>query len=369
MIKIDVNISALTFCCKQPKGLEMTDGLEDVVAAETVLSDVDGLAGRLIIRGVPLEALAGHTSYESVLSLLWDGFFPALPTDLRASLGAARASVFADVQAELPLLAGRPVYDAMRALMARLPDGTDLDTALMLGAAPGVLLPALLRLARGETTIAPDATLSHATDMLRMTSGAMPRPEVAAALDTYLVTVADHGLNASTFAARVVASTQAGLNSSVLAALGALKGALHGRPANAEHWIGAELARDGRLMGFGHRIYRVRDPRADALKAALGRIEKVGAVDAGRMALAARVESVALAALKVHKPDRSLDTNVEFFTALLLEALGFPRDAFTAVFAAGRVGGWIAHAREQAANGRLIRPKSRYVGPMPLAAA
>ncbi len=361
----------------------MTDGLEDVVAAETVLSDVDGLAGRLIIRGVPLEALAGHASYESMLHLLWDGFFPTLPADLTASLGAARATVFAAVPAELPLLAGRPVYDALRALMARLPDGTDLDTALLLAAAPGVLLPALLRLERGETPIAPEPGLAHATDMLRMMTGVAPRAEVAAALNTYLVTVADHGLNASTFASRVVASTQAGLNSSVLAALGALKGALHGGapgpvldmldavgwPDNAASWIGAELSRGGRLMGFGHRIYRVRDPRADALKAALGRIEKVGAVNADRIALAARVESAALAALKAHKPDRSLDTNVEFFTALLLEALGFPRDAFTAVFAAGRVGGWIAHSREQATNGRLIRPKSRYVGPMPLAAA
>jgi len=361
----------------------MNDGLEDVVAAETVLSDVDGLAGRLIIRGLPLEALAGRTRYEAVLSLLWDGFFPNLAGDLTGPLGAARAAVFGAVRSELPLLADRPVFDGMRALMARLPDDSDLDTALTLAAAPGVLLPALLRARRGEVPIAPDVTLSHATDMLRMVAGTMPRPEVAAALDSYLVTVADHGLNASTFAARVVASTMAGLNSSVLAALGALKGPLHGgapgpvldmldaigRPENAERWIGTELAHGGRLMGFGHRIYRVRDPRADALKAALARIEKVGAVDAARMALAVRVEAAALAALKTHKPDRPLDTNVEFFTALLLEALGFPREAFTAVFAAGRVGGWIAHAREQAENGRLIRPKSRYVGPIPREAA
>lgn len=361
----------------------MSNGLEDVVAAETVLSDVDGLAGRLIIRGQPLEALAGRVSYEDVLALLWDGFFPDLPDDLHKPLGNARARVFELLHRQLPLVADRPAFDAMRALMALLPDGTDLESALLLAAAPGVLLPALLRLRAGNQPLAPDASHKHATDALRMMNGVAPRPELAKALDTYLVTVADHGLNASTFAARVVASTEAGLTSSVLAALGALKGPLHGgapgpvldmldaigRPEDAEHWIGAELARGERLMGFGHRIYRVRDPRADALKAALARIGNVGTVDAGRLALAATVEAAALKALKQHKPDRPLDTNVEFYTALLLEAVGFPRDTFTAVFAAGRVGGWIAHAKEQAATGRLIRPKSRYVGPMPKVAA
>jgi citrate synthase len=361
----------------------MSDGLENVVAAETVLSEVDGNAGRLIVRGLPLEALAGRVSYEETLALLWEGFFPALPDDIPGRLGEARQHVFETVQRELPLMAGRPAFDAMRALTALLPDGTDLDTALMLAAAPGVLLPALIRLGKGEATLWPDPALGHATDMLRMMTGAVPRKEVAAALETYLVTVADHGLNASTFAARVVASTQAGLNSSVLAAMGALKGPLHGGAPGpvldmldaigssdrAAAWIAAELRAGQRLMGFGHRIYRVRDPRADALKAALARLEQVGAVNARRMALAARVEAEALAALKAHKPDRPLDTNVEFYTALLLEALGFPRETFTAVFAAGRVLGWIAHAREQAATGRLIRPKSVYVGPQPREAA
>src|SRR5690606_25888397 len=183
--------------------------------------------------------------------------------------------------------------------------------------------------------------------------------------------------------ARVIASTQAGLTSSVLGALGALKGPLHGGAPgpvldmidgigtadNAAPWIEAELSAGRRLMGFGHRIYRVRDPRADALSAAIGRLRKAGVVNSSRMDLAAHIEATALAALGHHKPDRPLQTNVEFYTALLLEALGFPRDAFTAVFAAGRVGGWIAHAREQADSGRLLRPKSRYVGLLPKEAA
>lgn len=360
-----------------------SNGLEDVVAAETVLSDVDGLAGRLVMRGVPLEALAGRVRFEDMVALLWDGFFPALPDDLPAALGQARVRVFEAIAPVLPQIAGRPTYDAMRALMALLPDGEEIETALQLAVGPGVALAALLRHASGLALVSPDPRLGHATDVLRMMSGNLPRPEVAAALDAYLVTVADHGLNASTFAARVVASTQAGLNSSVLAALGALKGPLHGgapgpvldmldaigSASSAKPWIEAELDRGERLMGFGHRIYRVRDPRADALKAALGRIEKVGAVNADRTGLASAVETAALEALRAHKPDRRLDTNVEFYTALLLEALGFPRDTFTAVFAAGRVVGWIAHAREQDATGRLIRPKSVYVGPTPREAA
>ena len=360
----------------------MSNGLENVVAAETVLSEVDGNAGRLVIRGVPLEALAGRTSYEETLALLWDGFFPALPADVAEAVGAARARVFAALEDALPLVAGRDPFDAMRALTALLPDGTDIEAALALAAAPAVLLPALVRLRDGKAPLAPDRRLPHATDMLRMMTGALPAPKAASALETYLVTVADHGLNASTFAARVVASTGAGLNSSVLAALGALKGPLHGGapgpvldmldavgdPGHAASWIAAELAAGRRLMGFSHRIYRVRDPRADALKGALGRLgHSQGPVP--RMALAARVEAEALAALRRHKPDRPLDTNVEFYTALLLEALGFPRDTFTAVFSAGRVLGWIAHAREQAATGKLIRPKSIYVGPQPREAA
>jgi citrate synthase len=267
--------------------------------------------------------------------------------------------------------------------MARLPDGTDLDSALRLAAAPGVCLAAVLRHKAGKSAIAPDAGLGHSADILRMASGSEPGHARVAALDSYLVTVVDHSLNASTFAARVVASTQAGLTSAALAALGALKGPLHGgapgpvldmidaigTAENAAPWIENELRSGRRLMGFGHRIYRVRDPRADALKATIAHLKGAGTVDTERLELAAAIEETALAALKRHKPDRLLQTNVEFYTALLLEGLGFPRACFTAVFAMGRIGGWIAHSREQALHGRLIRPRSRYVGPKPLEAA
>lgn len=361
----------------------ISEGLEDVVAAQTVLSEVDGQAGRLIIRGRSLDELAGRASFEDVLGLLWDGFFDHLPQDLGRALGAARAEVFAEVSALDTGLLGRSPIEAMRALTARLADGDDLDVALRLAAAPAVFTAAVLRGRAGEAPVAPDPALGHAADILRMIRGQAPAGSEAEALDAYLVTVSDHGLNASTFAARVVASTRAGLTSSVLAGVSALKGPLHGgapgpvidmldeigSPQNARPWLEAALARGDRLMGFGHRIYRVRDPRADALKRAVRRLADGSGVRPGRVAFAEAVEQAALAILREKKPDRPLDTNVEFYTALLLEALAFPPAAFTCVFAMGRVAGWIAHAREQLASGRLIRPQSRYVGPQPRQAA
>lgn len=362
----------------------MESGLENVVAADTVLSDVDGLQGRLIVRGFRLEELASWR-FEDVAALLFGGFFDGLPDGRQfgAALGAARVRVFRHVAALDDDLSALPPVDAVRALLARLPDGDSLETAFELLAAPAVFTPAVLRRAAGAAAIAPSASLDHASDVLRMLKGETATAVAAAALNTYLVTVADHGLNASTFAARVVASTRAGLTSSTLAALSALKGPLHGgapgpvldmldavgASGDAEAWLLEALDRGDRLMGFGHRIYRVRDPRADALKAAVRSMAAGGAIDAPRLQLAEAVEAAALAVLKRRKPDRPLDTNVEFFTALLLEALGFPREAFTAVFAMGRMAGWIAHAREQGQSGRIMRPLSHYVGPQPRAAA
>ena len=361
----------------------MTSGLEDVVAADTILSEVDGQNGRLIIRGFELDQLAGRKPFEDVVGLLWSGFFPDLPQDLAQQIGAARARVFAEVSALDTGLLDRSPVEAVRALMARLADGDDLDVALNLTAAPAVFTAAVVRAQAGQAPVAPDPKLGHAADILRMLRDGHASPAEISALDTYLTTVCDHGLNASTFAARVVASTQAGLTSSVLAGLSALKGPLHGGApgpiidmldgislhGDAKAWILEALERGDRLMGFGHRVYRVRDPRADALKAAVQRLTSEPNGRPGRLAFAETVEQAVLDILKAHKPGRSLQTNVEFYTALLLEGLAFPPSTFTCVFAMGRVAGWIAHAREQATGGRLIRPASRYVGVWPKAAA
>jgi citrate synthase len=384
LIKID-GVSLRAFLAPSKPQLEtaMSDGLENVVAADTVLSEVDGQAGRLIIRGRSLDELAGRTPYEQVTHLLWEGFFDNLPADLAPALAAARLEVFAEVSALDTGLLDRTPIEGMRALTARLADGDDLNVALRLVAAPAVFTAAVVRAQAGEAPVRPDLALGHAADTLRMLRGKPATRAEVDALDTYLVTVSDHGLNASTFAARVIASTRAGLTSAVLGGISALKGPLHGgapgpiidmldaigRPENARAWIEAALDRGDRLMGFGHRVYRVRDPRADALKSAVRKLTEGSNTMPGRLAFAEAVETAALAILKARKPDRSLQTNVEFYTALLLEALAYPPSAFTCVFATGRVCGWIAHAREQLAGGRLIRPQSRYVGPMPRVAA
>jgi citrate synthase len=235
----------------------------------------------------------------------------------------------------------------------------------------------------GASPVAPDPALGHAADYLRMANGGVAPSEAAArAIDTYLVTVADHGMNASTFTARVVASTGSDTVSAVVAAIGALKGPLHGgapgpvldmldavgAPERAAAWIEAELAAGRRIMGMGHRIYRVRDPRAAVLEQAATVLGQAG-VATDRLSLARAVERAAEAALAAKHPDRPLKCNVEFYTAVLLDAAGLPRTLFTPTFAVGRAAGWCAHIEEQRRTGRLVRPASRYVGPDPRAAS
>ena len=359
-------------------------GIDDVIAAETVLSDVDGANGRLIIRGLPIEELARNGTAESVAYLLFEGFFPDLPDDkgLARAIGTARRDAFQRLEPHLAAIASLPPVEALRAGLSFIPDGDDLYTALMLAGAAAVLTPAVIRLKRGEQAIAPDPKIGQAADMIRMTSGTPASEATGRALNAYLATVSEHGLNASTFAARIAASTKAGLGSAVIAGLSALKGPLHGgapgpvldmlsdigEASQAEAWLTQALARGDRLMGFGHRIYKVRDPRADALKSAVKALARAGGAP-NRLTLAEAVEKAALDILHKAKPNRPLETNVEFYTAVLLDALGFPADSFTSIFATGRIIGWIAHAREQEMTGRLIRPQSRYVGPVPKQAA
>ena len=355
---------------------KVAPGLDGVVAAETVLSQVDGVRGRLIVRGHDLETLAGDARFEATAALLWQGLVPgAGPTsDLARALGRARAAVFERLAPVFPGLSALDPIAGLRGCLAALPDTGD-DDALAVSAAMPVATAALWRLAHGQDPVAPSPAAGHAEDFLHMLHGTAPPPAHVAALECYLTTVADHGMNASTFTGRVVASTRAGVVSSVVAALCALKGPLHGGAPgpvldmldaigtadNAGPWLTAQLESGARLMGFGHRIYRTRDPRADVLRAALDRL----GADTERLAFARTVERTAHALLKARYPARALDTNVEFYTALLLDAVGLPRPLFTCAFAVGRVLGWVAHAYEQEATGRIIRPASRYVGPVP----
>ena len=352
-------------------------GLDGIAAAETVLSHVDGERGELIIAGERVDELASQTGFEGVTARLWSGGTgtPVSEAAVRAALGAARQRAFARWPELLGATRDLSIVDGFRAAVAGLRVEAGLPhEATIVGAFP-VIAGALVRRANGAEPVAPDPTLSHAADTLAMVLGRRPEAGEVTALDTYFVTVCDHGMNASTFATRVVASTQADLFAAVTAGYCALTGPLHGGApepvlemldaiGNRERikpWVDSALERGERLMGFGHRVYRGRDPRADVLKKAIERLASDG-ID---LPFAGEVEAYIRAALRRKNPDRPLDTNVEFFTAILLDALKIPRQAFTPIFAAARAAGWTAHAREQQRCGRLIRPSSAYIGRMP----
>jgi citrate synthase len=358
------------------------DGLEGVVVAETRLSDVDGERGRLVVRGHDVEALAERADFEAVCALLWDGALPdaGAHAELRAALGRARVRAFARLPSLGDALDSSDGMEALRGGLAHLRASAipASDLRVELTAAVAVLAAAWARLQRGASPVAPDPTLGHAADFLRMSSALGSDPARSRALDAYLVTAADHGMNASTFTARVVASTDSDTVSAVVAALGALKGPRHGgapgpvlamldaigEPANAATWIATELASGRRIMGMGHRVYRVRDPRAAVLERAVERLRASG-LRSDRLDLARAVERVAVASLGERRPDRRMAANVEFYTAVLLDAIGLPQELFSPVFAVARVAGWLAHIDEQRESTRIIRPSSRYVGPAP----
>jgi citrate synthase len=353
-------------------------GLEGVIVAETAISDVDGERGRLIVRGHSVEELSAHCTFEDVCSLVWSGALPSAQEreTLRASLGRARTDAFAMLLGLGNALSPTDSMDALRASTAHLvARGDDRHDRIQLTGAIAVFAAAWSRMRSGQKPVAPQPMLSHAADYLQMLSGLQPHPAHVRAVDAYLCTVVDHSLNASTFAARVVASTGSDMVSAIVAAIGALKGPLHGGapgpvldmldaigdPSRATSWLENELANRRRIMGMGHRVYRVRDPRAAALERAATALEAEGAT-ADRLRLARAIEREAERLLAARHPDRALRANVEFYTAVLLEAAGVPRTLFSPTFAVSRVAGWCAHVEEQRAHGRLIRPASTYVG-------
>ena len=352
-------------------------GLDGIPAAETALSHVDGIKGELIIAGDFVADLAAKTSFEGITARLWSlaGNATITEAEVRANLGEARLRAWRRLPQLLAASEGLSVVDGFRACTGALQPEPGLSAeAAIVGAMP-VIASALSRRAIGEAPIAPDATLGQAQDTLSMLHGRRANQAEAAALDAYFVTVSDHGMNASTFTARVVASTHADMFAAATAGYCALTGPLHGGAPEPvlemldaigtreriRPWIDSALERGERLMGFGHRIYRVRDPRADVLKSV---IEKLAA-NTTNLPFAAEVEAYAREALKRKNPERALDTNVEFFTAILLDALRIPRASFTPMFATARSAGWTAHAIEQRRRGRLLRPTSVYIGAVP----
>ena len=286
----------------------VNSGLDGVVVADTLMSEVDGEAGRLIVRGHAIEELAARTGFEGVAALLWTDFAQGGGDEaaVRQGLAAARVRAFAEVPKLVAAAKGLTPVEGLRVGLGMLADSEPMPHHYLVCGALPVFLAALLRAAEGKSALAPDPALTTAQDLLRMIRSKRADAAFEKGLDAYLATVADHGFNASTFTARVVASTRAGLISSVLAALCALKGPLHGgapgpvldmfdeigKPENAAAWLDDAFAKGTRLMGFGHRIYKVRDPRADVLKNTVATLPQT----AGRLAFAVEVEKSAIAA-------------------------------------------------------------------------
>ncbi|WP_459740043.1 citrate synthase/methylcitrate synthase [Streptomyces sp. E-15] len=367
-------------------------GLAGVVVAETEVGDVRGREGFYHYRQYPAVALARTRSFEDVWHLLVHGTLPdarrgaafaaetaalrRLPAEVRAALpaiaGAGRlAGPLAGLRTALSLLGAargfRPVYDIDT-------DRRRADTVAACAAVP-TLLTALHRLGRGLDPVEPREDLPYAANYLYMLTGSEPDPRRARAVEQYLISTIDHGFNASTFTARVIASTGADVAACLTGAVGALSGPLHGgapsraldtldaigTPDRTDAWIRERVLAGDRIMGFGHAVYRTEDPRSRMLREiALG-------FGGPRVRLAVEVERRVEAILAELKPGRELHTNVEFYAGVVMELCGLPREMFTPTFATARAVGWSANILEQAADPKIIRPVARYVGPRPTA--
>ncbi len=348
-------------------------GLKGVVAGETALAMIDGERGRLLYRGYPIAELVERGTYADVANLLWTGEWAPgarlpcapLPDEVvevlrriaptSGAMDALRTAI--STWGSLQRTTWPPTVEQARAVTAVAPSA----------------LAAYARLREGREPIPPDPELGLAAGFLFQLTGRRPDEAAARALDAYFIVGAEHGFNASTFAARVIVSTHSDLVSAVVGAIGALKGPWHGGAPSevvdqlhqmgtvdqAEGWIRATLSRGERLMGFGHRVYRAYDPRAAALRGVAERLSGV----AGWLEKAVAVEEIALRVLAEHKPDYPIKTNVEYYAAAVLQGVGLEPSLFPATFALARHAGWTAHCLEQAEVNVLIRPDVRYVGP------
>ncbi len=359
-------------------------GLEGVVAGETAISDVDGQRCQLIYRGYHIDELSGKAAYEEVSSLL---LFGALPTrsqlaEWTSQLVKARTlepPVAALLQSlpedAVPMAALRTLLSAMglydRDADHDAPEAMRRKAVRVIAATPTIVAALGRRLAHQPVT-APHASLGHAADFLYMLHGREPSAEHAQALDAYFVLLADHSFNASTFTARTVTGTKSDFYSAVSAAIGSLKGPLHGdanrramktleaigSEANVEPYVQKTLADHKRFMGFGHRVYKGEDPRAKHLKAIAKSLANTSN-EPMWFAISERLQEAVWRAKQLH-------INVDFYSASLLHYLGIPTELFTAMFACARMAGWSAHIMEQTADNRLIRPLAFYAGPRDL---
>lgn len=374
----------------QPGAMEAPKGLAGVIVAETEVGDVRGLEGFYHYRQYSATELAEKRSLEDVWYLMFNGELPT-PAQRGAFDDRIRELrvVPPDVAAVLPAVAAAgEVFvplDALRTAVSLVAAAADLqpslditheqlsEDAMGICAKVPTLIMALYRLRRGLEPIAPHPELGYAANYLYMLTGEVPDPELARGVEQYQITTIDHGFNASTFTARVITSTGADLGSAVVGAIGALSGPLHGgapsraldmldaigSPERADAWVREAVGSGGRIMGFGHRVYKTDDPRSLLLKSVAQRL-------GGPMAdFAVGVEKTVVDVLAELKPGRELYANVEFYAGVVMDRCGLPRELFTPTFASSRVIGWCANILEQAADNRIIRPSARYVGPPP----
>ena len=370
-------VASLTTDAKYPAAMaliEVPSGLEGVIAFDTSIAEPDREGGALRYRGVDIEELVGNVPYEKVWGLLVDGHYePGLPPAEPHPLSVRTGNPRVDLQAALAMLG--PEWG-----LSELIDISDQQARDDLARVSVMALSFVAQSARGVgRPPIPQAEVDKAQSiperfLIRWRGEADPRH--VKAIDAYWISAAEHGMNASTFTARVIASTGADVAAALSGAVGALSGPLHGgapsrvlqmlddveAEGDAERWVKQALDRGDRLMGFGHRVYRAEDPRARVLR------RTAREIGAPRLEVAEKLEEAALAELKARKPDRVLATNVEFWSAVVLDFADVPPDLFTPMFASARVGGWAAHIMEQKREGRLIRPSAKYVGPAPRAA-
>jgi citrate synthase len=357
--------------CEEPALSEVQHGLEGVIAFETQIAEPDKEGSALRYRGVDIEDLVGHVPFENVWGLLVDGGYePGLPPAEPFALPVHSGDIRVDVQSAIAMLAPtwglKPLYDT--------DDGKARED---LARAAVMVLSFVAQAARGlGQPMVPQSEVDRATSiterfMIRWKGD--PDPRHVAAVDAYWGSAAEHGMNASTFTARVVASTGADVGAALSAAVGAMSGPLHGgapsrvlgmlegveRTGDATAYVKDLLDKGERLMGFGHRVYRAEDPRARVLRRTAKELA------APRYEVAEALEKAALAELRERRPDRVLETNVEFWAAIVLDFAEVPPHMFTSMFTCARTGGWSAHIMEQKRTGRLIRPSAVYAGPAP----
>jgi citrate synthase len=364
---------------------DTTKGLAGVTAADTSLSRVDGENGELIYRGYDIRELGAQATFEEVIYLLWDGDLPT-----QAELKKIKAELAANRALPAELLEMMRLYPRQAHPMAVLrtavsalgmldPTADDLNLpavqakALQLTAVMPTIVAAWERLRNDQEPVTPRHDLTHAANFLYMLTGEEPNPDGVRALDAYLVMLADHDFNASTFAARVTTGTLADIYSAITSALGTLKGAAHGganqrameqfveaaESGDVEAWYRNARANDRRIMGIGHRVYKVEDPRAGILRP----LAEKFAASSGQSKwfnIAQTIER--LARQDDYFIERNLYANVDYYSAVVLYTIGIPIDQFTCIFAISRVAGWTGHVMEQISDNRLIRPKARYTG-------